>query len=106
MFPKKRTHQRYEIALPVVVLYQGQTFDGTSRNISIGGMFVGCTADIPFGVSLDLTFEIATLDRPIVAKAVVRWVEANQGVGVVFHGLRAQEVWSLQRLFSAQVAPD
>lgn len=105
MPPSKRTHQRHEIAIPVEITYEGQTFGGTSRNLSLGGMFVLCAARIPFGARVILTLTIETPNRLIIAESVVRWVEADAGVGVQFLGLRAAEVWSLQQLFARLDGP-
>jgi len=101
----KRTYQRHDVALSVEILHEGQSYPGNTRNLSLGGMFILCAAEIPFGALLHVTFTIATSRHPIITEAVVRWTEPGVGVGVQFTGLRAGEVWALQQLFAGHYGP-
>lgn len=106
MSSTRREHQRYQVAIPVEVSYQGGSFAGMSRNISLSGMFIVCLDTVPFGETIKLKFELELerLRQPVVTEAVVRWVESSSGIGVQFTGLRAREVWALQQLFASAEA--
>jgi hypothetical protein len=96
----RRAQQRYEVQLPVSLTYQDQVIDTTTRNISLGGMFLELDPAIPFGAVVHLQFVLPDLDQSVVVDAHVRWVQPGVGVGVQFAGLRAREVWALQKLFA------
>ena len=72
----------------------------TTRNISLGGVFVETTTPLPLQTRLQIRFRIPTQSEPI----EVRWVEPAgeeqlPGMGIRFQGLRAREVWALNRFF-------
>lgn len=102
---RRRTQQRHDIQIPVDFTYDGQTFQGQSRNISLGGMFIDSTASLPFGATVTVKFAIPALKEPIEVKSEIRWVENKDGVGigigVQFRGLRAKHVWALNKYFSS-----
>jgi len=101
---RRRTQQRHNIRIPVEFSYQGRDFQGQSRNISLGGLFVETTAALPFGATVTVRFQIPSLDEPIEVKAEIRWVENKdgvvEGIGVQFRGLRAKHVWALNKFFA------
>lgn len=68
----------------------------TTRNVSLGGLFVYFSEPLPLGTKVTLTFSLPGLDEPIVAPVVVRWLEPG-GFGCQFDGLRAREIWALGR---------
>lgn len=96
----RREHQRVDIALPVTVEHAGRTLAGTSRNLSVGGMFVDVAEKVPLGASVGIRFSLPDVHRPIAVTATVRWIAGETGLGVQFDGLRAGEVWDLQRLIA------
>jgi Tfp pilus assembly protein PilZ len=102
--PKQRAHARYNLRLPVRVVYQERTGAGESRNLSIGGMFIETPEPIPYGAQLQIVFSIPTHNQEIKTNAVVCWVERDSatpaGIGVKFGALRAIEVWALNQLFA------
>lgn len=102
MSANQRSHQRHAITLPIEVEYQGRRVAGMTHNVSLGGMFIVCPEVAPFGEQVQLRFEIEQLGRPVVTEAVVRWVDPAAGIGVQFAGLRALEVWALQKLLARQ----
>ena len=76
----------------------------TTRNISLGGAFVETTAPLPSQTRLLIRFRIPTQSQPIEVGGEVRWVEPGggeqlPGMGIRFQGLRAREVWALNRFF-------
>jgi uncharacterized protein (TIGR02266 family) len=90
--------------LDVEVLAGDQRQVATTRNISLGGVFVETTTPLPLQTRLQIRFRIPTQPEPIEVAGEVRWVEpgaADQlpGMGIRFQGLRAREVWALNRFF-------
>ncbi|HKE16595.1 MAG TPA: PilZ domain-containing protein [Kofleriaceae bacterium] len=106
MTDNRRSATRHEVAIAVTALVRGrsiessleQRFDGTIRNLSLGGAFVHIGRRLAIGTPVSLRFEIPTHARPIEASAVVRWT-SGEGVGVQFEGLRAAEVFALGKFF-------
>lgn len=100
----RRTQQRHDIRIPVDFSYQGRDFQGQSRNISLGGLFVETTASLPFGATVTVKFHIPNLKEHIEVEAEIRWVENKdgvvEGIGVQFRGLRAKQVWALNKFFA------
>jgi hypothetical protein len=96
----QRAHRRHEVTLPVEIEYQGRWIACLTRNVSLGGMFIACPEALPFGETVRLRFALEPLGRPVVTEAIVRWVDLAEGIGVQFAGLRAQEVWALQKLLA------
>ena len=87
------------------------TADGTrhlghSRNISLGGMFVETATALLVQTTIQVRFRVPTQPEPIDVTGEVRWVEAGgagqlAGMGIRFHGLRARDVWALNRFFQS-----
>lgn len=97
----RRAQQRFDIEIPVQVTYQDRTLDLQTRNISLGGMYLATDEELPFGALVQLSFQLPELTAAVTVDAHVRWVQAGDGIGVQFAGLRAREVWALQKLFAA-----
>lgn len=95
----RRAQQRFDVRLPVEVSFQGQVLETFTRNISLGGMFLEKSGNLPFGAVVQLRFSLPDIAGPVTVDAHVRWVQGDDGLGVQFVGLRAREVWALQRLF-------
>lgn len=85
------------VALPVEVEHLGRKGAGTSRDLSIGGVFVRFEGSLPFGDRIRLRFALPTGEREIDAEAVIRWVEPGVGFGAQLVSPRAADVWALQR---------
>jgi uncharacterized protein (TIGR02266 family) len=96
----RRAQQRFDIEIPVELTSEGQTYSTVTRNISLGGMFMTLDVPIPFGAVVRVKFSLPELDAPVEVDAHVRWVQPDVGIGVQYAGLRAREVWALQRLIA------
>jgi uncharacterized protein (TIGR02266 family) len=85
------------------VLHEGATFSTQTRNISLGGVFIVTETSLPFGAKLSLKFRIPTQTEPVEVDGQVRWLEAEdghvRGIGIRFEGLRARDVWALNKFF-------
>ncbi|MFH2009951.1 MAG: PilZ domain-containing protein [bacterium] len=96
----RRAQQRFDIEIPVELTIEGRVLTTTTRNISLGGLFLNLTEPVPFGSTVGLKFELPDLDHPVEVEGHVRWVQPDVGLGVQFAGVRAKVVWALQRLIA------
>jgi uncharacterized protein (TIGR02266 family) len=98
-----RTDKRYERRIPIDVVHDGKPMSAHTRNISIGGVFVDLDRTLPFGAKVSLKFSIPTQPQPVEVDGQVRWIEADgelvRGIGIRFEGLRARDVYSLNKFF-------
>ncbi len=102
----RRTDPRYARRLDVEVIAGEEKRTATTRNISLGGLFIETDQPYPLQTHLQIRFKIPTHPETIEVSGEVRWVEpgdADQpcGMGIRFQGLRAREVWALNRYFQS-----
>jgi uncharacterized protein (TIGR02266 family) len=102
----RRTDPRYARRIAVEIIHADATHPATTRNISLGGMFVETTTLLPLASKIQIRFQVPTQPEPIVVDGEVRWVEKGQGeepmgMGIRFQGMRAREVWALNRFFQS-----
>jgi hypothetical protein len=95
---ENRSSTRHPVNLTVDILHEGTTSEHTMVNMSLGGALIAHPDRLPIGAGLELTFRVPHLESPIQVKALVRWSD-DEATGVQFDGLRAREVWSLNKLF-------
>jgi hypothetical protein len=96
----KRTHARFPIRLPLVLVHGEGQHAAFSGDIGLGGMFVHTQAPLPFGARIEVRMRLPALETEISVAATIRW-QNREGMGIQFHGLRAREVWALNRLLRA-----
>ena len=101
----RRSDRRYERRVAIDVLYEGSTFSSHTRNISLGGVFIETETTLPFGAKCSLKFRIPTQTEPVEVDGQVRWLEMEEGhirgIGIRFEGLRARDVWALNKFFES-----
>ena len=102
----RRIDPRYERKLTVEISCEGEELIVQSRNISLGGMFVEAKRPLAIGASVNLRFQIPTQPELVEVGGDVRWVvnkpgSDSIGIGVRFQGLRARDVWALNRFFQS-----
>lgn len=100
----RRADQRHEHQLSVEFTFEGLTHVARTRNVSLGGLFLVTDLPLPYGARLELRFAVPTQREPIEVGGQVRWTTVRQdaegaGVGVRFDGLRARDVWALNKFF-------
>ena len=99
----RRSDRRYERRVDIDLVHDGVTFSAVTRNISLGGVFVESDRSLPFGARIRLSFRVPTQGEPIVVDGQVRWLEMDEGhvkgIGIRFEGLRARDVWALNKFF-------
>jgi hypothetical protein len=93
----RRTSTRHGVELPITLVMNGVTTELRTMNLSLGGALIGMQR-LPMGVRVTLRFAVPTQGDPIEAGATVRWSTDNS-VGVQFDGLRAKDVWALNKYF-------
>lgn len=85
----------------------GKTVPARTRNMSLGGMFLLGPVQTGMGQQLQLKFYVPTQREPVEVPATVRWFssspDGNHGIGVAFQGLRARDVWALNKFFQLPV---
>ena len=79
MAENRRTATRHEVDLPITLVLIGMK-------------------RLPMGERVNVTFTVPNQDEPITAAATVRW-STDDSVGVQFDGLRAKDVWALNKYF-------
>jgi hypothetical protein len=99
----KRSHARYPVSLPVVVIYREAEQAAVSGDIGLGGMFVHTATPVPFGERITVRIKLPALKAESLIVATVRW-KNREGMGIQFLSLRAREVWALNRLLRANAA--
>jgi uncharacterized protein (TIGR02266 family) len=102
----RRTDPRYDRRLEIELVAEGRRQVGHSRNISLGGMFVETAEPLAVQTTIQVRFRVPTQPEPIDVTGEVRWVERGgsgqpAGMGIRFHGLRARDVWALNRFFQS-----
>jgi uncharacterized protein (TIGR02266 family) len=99
----RRSDRRYERRVAIDFSYEGASYRGTTRNISLGGVFIESEQTLPFGARIVMKFRVPTQAQPIEVDGQVRWLELEEGrlrgIGVRFEGLRARDVWALNKFF-------
>jgi len=99
---QRRTQSRYDVEIDASVRIEGdeegQQASVTVANLSLGGCFLNYDERLPINRRVEVTFRVPTHEKPISVGGTVRW-SADGGAGVQFDGLRAGEVWSLNKYF-------
>jgi hypothetical protein len=93
----RRIATRHPVAIPATLVVAGAKITCTLSNLSLGGAFLD-TERVPMGASVHLSFKLPGHDDVIETQSTVRW-STQEGIGVQFDGLRARDVWALNRFF-------
>jgi hypothetical protein len=94
----RRTATRHAVSLPAKIKVDGGLEACTVLNLSLGGALVAASRRLAMGSRLHITFSVPTVEQPIDIGATVRWADGS-GVGIQFDGLRALDVWALNKYF-------
>lgn len=100
----RRTDPRYDRRVEVELVFDGKKSSALTKNISLGGMYVETLDLIPADTTLQVRFRVPTQPEAVDVSGEVRWVDRGgpgkpNGIGIRFHGLRARDVWALNRFF-------
>lgn len=103
----RRIDPRYDRQLEIDVLFEGKKQTSKSVNISLGGLYLESASPLPIGATVQLRFQLPTQPEPVEVAGDVRWVVKKEGsaeqsgIGIRFQGLRARDVWALNRYFQS-----
>jgi len=102
----RRIDPRYDRELEIEVMFEGKKHTSQSVNISLGGLYVETAMVLPIGATVKLRFQLPTQPEPVEVAGDVRWVVKKEksdknGIGIRFQGLRARDVWALNRYFQS-----
>jgi uncharacterized protein (TIGR02266 family) len=98
-----RKSERHDRKLEIGFTHEGTEYQGSSRNISLGGVFIEYDGPtVAYGAKVRLRFNLPSQSEPIQVSGEVRWSEPAKpgehgGIGVRFEGLRARDVWALNK---------
>lgn len=98
MADNRRTSTRHDVSLAAKLTLDGNQRDATVMNLSLGGALVNAGAKLAMGARVQISFVVPTLETPIEVTATVRWSDAKS-TGLQFDGLRARDVWALNKYF-------
>ena len=98
MSDNRRTSNRHSVSLAAKLGVNGESHPVTIMNISLGGALLSAGARLPMGQRLTISFVVPTLEEAIEVGATVRWSD-DKATGLQFDGLRAREVWALNKYF-------
>lgn len=96
----KRKSTRHVVDIPATIEVDGTTQEIRMMNLSLGGALLDMSQRLEMGSRMQVTFRIPTHEHDITVGAAVRWA-GGSGIGVQFDGLRAKEVWSLNKFFES-----
>jgi len=87
-------------------MFEGKKQISQTRNISLGGLYLESASPLPLGTTVQLRFQLPTQPEPVEVAGDVRWVVKKgagdqSGIGIRFQGLRARDVWALNRFFQS-----
>jgi hypothetical protein len=97
---ENRKSARHDVNLEATFTVAGTPHETRVVNLSVGGALVQHEDRIASEERVELSFRIPTHEQPIVTGAVVRWC-GEGAVGIQFDGLRAKEVWALNKYFES-----
>ncbi len=102
----RRIDPRYDRRLEIEVMFEGKKQTSQSVNISLGGLYLESASPLPIGTTVQLRFQLPTQPEPVEVAGDVRWVVKKEksdqtGIGIRFQGLRARDVWALNRYFQS-----
>jgi hypothetical protein len=95
---EKRRHPRKDVRIPVTFqLGDGRRIEASSRDMSLGGMFVLTDTLAPFASSIPVELMVPGAKQPIRVTATVRWTEAD-GMGLQFGLMGVRDTHTLTEL--------
>lgn len=97
---KPRATTRHDVILTATLIVEGQESQEEIHNLALGGAYVTAPRRLPMGHRVELRFQVPPSGDEITISGQVRWAD-DSGAGVQFDGLRAREVWSLNKYFES-----
>jgi hypothetical protein len=94
----RRQQTRYDVSISAMLKIGDEVLERFITNLSLGGCLIAHDQRLPLGMPVELTFRIPTKDEPLLVKGATRW-SSDSGSGIQFEGLRARDVWLLNKYF-------
>ncbi len=98
MAENRRTQTRHDVSLAAKLTFNGEPRPVTVMNLSLGGALISAGTRFAMGQRVQISFAVPTLEDPVDVGATVRWSD-DKATGLQFDGLRAREVWGLNKFF-------
>lgn len=98
MAENRRSQTRHDVSLAAKLTINGESRPVTVMNLSLGGASIAAGTRFSMGQRVQISFAVPTLEDPIEIGATVRWSD-DKATGIQFDGLRARDVWGLNKYF-------
>ena len=98
MADNRRTSNRHEVSITGKLGVAGEQRQVQIMNLSLGGALIAAGHKLAMGQRVTIFFSIPTLETEIEVGATIRWSD-DKATGLQFDGLRAREVWALNKFF-------
>jgi hypothetical protein len=99
----RRSSTRHAVSLSATLVIDGAKKPCTVMNLSLGGALFAYGNKLAMGQRVQIAFTVPTIEEAIEVGATVRWSD-DKATGVQFDGLRARDVWALNKFFE-QLSP-
>lgn len=103
MADNRRTSTRHAVSLAGQLAINGESRPITLMNLSLGGALIAAGTRYSMGQHVTISFQVPTIDEAIEVGATIRWSDDNS-TGLQFDGLRARDVWALNKFFEQLVS--
>ena len=98
MSDNRRTSTRHAVTLAASIAVDGKSRECTVMNLSLGGALLAAGSKFSMGERVQMKFSVPTMEEPIEVGGTVRWSD-DKATGIQFDGLRARDVWALNKYF-------
>jgi hypothetical protein len=93
---ERRSHDRSRLIVDVFFDGADETGIASTKDISIGGLYMNTKAELPEGALLTLRIPLGS-DQQVVVNGEVVYSNPGRGVGVRFHGLSEKDSELIER---------
>lgn len=103
--PEQRQSERVATSLPIRIERGDQVVEGTTINVSLGGVLVAVRFEpaATLGERFTIALALPTLAEPLRAQAEVRWIGLSGEHGLQFTtGFRARETYAIGQWLDKQ----
>jgi len=99
---QQQRYFRVTVEIPITLTYEGHEIEGTTVNLSSGGVAVQCPIEIAHGATLEISFQLPDTDSVIEGKAKLAWTSPGGLAGLSFEELHPAltnelQQWLLER---------
>jgi c-di-GMP-binding flagellar brake protein YcgR len=99
---QQQRYFRVTVEIPITLNYEGHEIEGTTVNLSSGGVAVQCPIEIAHGATLEISFQLPDTDSVIEGKAKLAWTSPGGLAGLSFEELHPAltnelQQWLLER---------